>query len=216
VRKYNYQNSRGQNKKNYHIFYSLALSCRPFRWCRPPLAEHRLANTSPPRLPLSPSNGSTSACARSSVVAPTCMLVSGPLWWLLHLAGAARQAKLLLPGGPPLSAPLLPTLPVRASPANPFCHLHPPARASTSLFATSPCACVHTWLRVMPVCGKSNSNRWSKFDLLNTVIGCGVKIFSSLKQNLLQQFPYSPSQLVAPTMLPLLLLSLSKSWIFGS
>jgi hypothetical protein len=43
---------------------------------------------------------------------------------------------------------------------------------------------------------KSNSIRWSKFHPLYEVIGGGVKIFSSLKHNLLQQFPYFPSQLV--------------------
>jgi hypothetical protein len=47
---------------------------------------------------------------------------------------------------------------------------------------------------------KSNSSRWSKFDPLYKAIGSGVKIFSSPKHNLLQQFPYSPSQLVGPTM----------------
>jgi hypothetical protein len=47
---------------------------------------------------------------------------------------------------------------------------------------------------------KSNSIRWSKFHPLYEVIGGGVKIFSSLKHNLLQQFPYFPSQLVGLTM----------------
>jgi hypothetical protein len=42
----------------------------------------------------------------------------------------------------------------------------------------------------------------------------GVKIFSSLKHILLQQFPYSPSQLVDPTAPPQLLLPLPKSSIF--
>jgi hypothetical protein len=43
---------------------------------------------------------------------------------------------------------------------------------------------------------QSNSTRWSKFHPLYDVIGGGVKKFSSLKHNLLQQFPYFPSQLV--------------------
>jgi hypothetical protein len=47
---------------------------------------------------------------------------------------------------------------------------------------------------------KSNSSGWSKFHPLYEVIGGGVKIFSSLKHNLLQQFPYFPSQLVGLTM----------------
>jgi hypothetical protein len=47
---------------------------------------------------------------------------------------------------------------------------------------------------------ESNSIRWSKFHPLYEVIGGGVKIFSSLKHNLLQQFPYFRSQLVGPTM----------------
>jgi hypothetical protein len=47
---------------------------------------------------------------------------------------------------------------------------------------------------------KSNSIRWSKFHPLYEVIGGGIKIFSSLKHNLLQQFPYFPSQLVGLTM----------------
>jgi hypothetical protein len=46
---------------------------------------------------------------------------------------------------------------------------------------------------------ESNSIRWSKFDPLYKVTGGGVKKFTSLKHNLLQQFPYSPSQLVGPT-----------------
>jgi hypothetical protein len=49
---------------------------------------------------------------------------------------------------------------------------------------------------------------------LYQVIGDGVKIFSSLKHILLQQFPYSPSQLVGPTAPPHLLLPLPKSSIF--
>jgi hypothetical protein len=40
----------------------------------------------------------------------------------------------------------------------------------------------------------------SKFHPLYEVIGGGVKIFSSLKHNLLQQFSYFPSQLVGLTM----------------
>jgi hypothetical protein len=40
---------------------------------------------------------------------------------------------------------------------------------------------------------KSNFSGLSKFDPLYEVIGDGVKIFASLKHNLLQQFPYSPS-----------------------
>jgi hypothetical protein len=63
---------------------------------------------------------------------------------------------------------------------------------------------------------KSNSSRWSKFDPLYKVIDDGVKIFSSPKHNLLQQFPYSPSQLAGLTMPRHLLLPLSKSSIFGS
>jgi hypothetical protein len=46
----------------------------------------------------------------------------------------------------------------------------------------------------------SNSSRWDKFHPLYEVIGGGVKIFSSLKHNLLQQFPYFTSQLAGPTM----------------
>jgi hypothetical protein len=48
---------------------------------------------------------------------------------------------------------------------------------------------------------KSNSNRWSKFDPLYEVIGGGVKIFSSPKHKLLQQFPYFASLLGGPTTL---------------
>jgi hypothetical protein len=62
---------------------------------------------------------------------------------------------------------------------------------------------------------KSNSSRWSKFHPLYQVIVDGVKIFSSLKYNLLQQFPYSPSQLVGPTMPRHPLSPSSKSRIFG-
>jgi hypothetical protein len=47
---------------------------------------------------------------------------------------------------------------------------------------------------------KSNSITWSKFHPLYEVNWGGVKIFSSLKYNLLQQFPYFPSQLVGLTM----------------
>jgi hypothetical protein len=60
---------------------------------------------------------------------------------------------------------------------------------------------------------KSNCSRWSKFHPLFEVIGGGVKIFSSLKHNLLQQFPYFPSQLVGPTMPHHLLLPSPKSCI---
>jgi hypothetical protein len=51
----------------------------------------------------------------------------------------------------------------------------------------------------------------SKFHLLYKGTEGGVKIFSSLKHNLFQQFPYSPSQLVGPTMPPHLLPPLPKS-----
>jgi hypothetical protein len=60
---------------------------------------------------------------------------------------------------------------------------------------------------------KSNSSRWSKFHPLYEVIGGGVKIFSSLKHNMLQQFPYFPSQLVGLTMPHHLLLPSPKSCI---
>jgi hypothetical protein len=63
---------------------------------------------------------------------------------------------------------------------------------------------------------KSNSSRWSKFDSLYIVIGSGVKIFSSLKHIVLQQFPYSPSQLVGPTMPTHLLLPLYESGEAGA
>jgi hypothetical protein len=48
------------------------------------------------------------------------------------------------------------------------------------------------------------------------VTGGGVKIFHSLKHNLLQQSPYSPYQLMDPTTSRHPLLPLSKSWIFGT
>jgi hypothetical protein len=70
-------------------------------------------------------------------------------------------------------------------------------------------------LRVPDCFCKSNSSRWSKFDPLYTLIWGRVKIFSFLKHNLLQQFPYSPSQLVGPTMPCHLLLPSPKSRIFG-
>jgi hypothetical protein len=50
--------------------------------------------------------------------------------------------------------------------------------------------------------------------ITDKVIRGGVKLFSSLKHNLFQQFPYSPSQLMGPTMPRHLLLPLPKSWIF--
>jgi hypothetical protein len=43
-----------------------------------------------------------------------------------------------------------------------------------------------------------------------------VKIFSSLKHIVLQQFPYSPSQLVGPTMPTHLLLPLYESGEAGA
>jgi hypothetical protein len=58
--------------------------------------------------------------------------------------------------------------------------------------------CMH--FRLSAHGAKSNSTRWSKFHPLYDVIGGGVKIFPSLKHNLLQQFPYFPSQLVGLTM----------------
>jgi hypothetical protein len=62
---------------------------------------------------------------------------------------------------------------------------------------------------------KSNFSRWSKFDSLYDVIGDGVKISLSLKHNLLQQFPYFPSQLVGPTTSRHHLFRSPKSSIFG-
>jgi hypothetical protein len=62
---------------------------------------------------------------------------------------------------------------------------------------------------------KSNSSRWSKFRPLYKVIVGGVKIFSSPKHNLLQQFPYYDCQLVSRTVPRHLHVPLPKSGIFG-
>jgi hypothetical protein len=69
------------------------------------------------------------------------------------------------------------------------------------------------WAQVFSAVLWSNSIRWSKFHPLYEVIGGEVKIFSSLKHNMLQQFPYFPSQLMGPTMPHHLLLPSLESCI---